>query len=51
MKKIFAFIMGICFAFSIASCSGNSTVANSTDTDSVEVVADTVSVDSATVAE
>lgn len=42
MKKIFAFVMAICFALSIASCGGNGTATGATEADSTEVVTDTV---------
>jgi hypothetical protein len=46
MKKIFTFVMALCFAFSIMSCTGTGKAVGATDSDSIEVVTDTVDVDS-----
>lgn len=42
MKKIFAFVMAICFAIGIASCTGNGTAVSAAEADSTEVATDTV---------
>lgn len=42
MKKIFAFIMTVCFAVGMASCSGNSLAGTAAEADSTVVATDTV---------
>lgn len=45
MKKIFAFIMTVCFAISVACCTGNGTSCTTAEADSTKLATDTVAVD------